>query len=113
MPTASAPSGILLVIAGVWLGLQTLIGKLPDRIIGSTSSGPATTKSQISGVLSKPTTSNPLVTGLLPSLIPTSPTLGASGTSPSGGLPAAGSTLPDGPAQTETPQQQASGQGLA
>jgi hypothetical protein len=34
-------AGLLLVISGIWLLLQTLIGKLPERITGAAkSSGP-------------------------------------------------------------------------
>src|SRR5579884_41044 len=39
-PFTGSPAGLLLILAGIWLGAQTLLGGLVDRILGSsTSSG--------------------------------------------------------------------------
>ncbi|HET9691004.1 MAG TPA: hypothetical protein VFP61_07610 [Acidimicrobiales bacterium] len=72
---SSTPSGLLLVIAGVWLLAQTIVGGLVDRLLGTQSSG--------SGIASG--NNDPLFPGT-PAVGPTSRQPGGIGNSGLGGL---------------------------
>lgn len=64
---SGAPAGLLLVIAGIWLLLQTLVGGLAARIVAlagsSSTSGSAANAADISGALGA-ITAQPTVPGL-------------------------------------------------
>jgi len=111
---ASAPSGLLLVIAGVWLVLQTYAAGLPDKLLALMgTASPNVTAPGISNAISKglPGSGALQLPGTGYSGAPFPGTSG--GTSPSGGNVGPGTVVPGGAVQTQTPAQQKSGAGLA
>jgi hypothetical protein len=96
-------AGVLLAIVGVWLLLQTLVGSLPSRIIGTfSSSGSAAKSTAASGGATASTSPDSPQGHLSPPLAAPNPgSTITPGTQPTGGyLP----YIPPGPARNQAPR---------